>query len=181
MINLLDSTNMKKIQLYLIICFGIFQTAWSQQDLKRANDLFTKAHYADAISLYEAALPYNKNSEVIKNLADSYYHTFDLKAAARWYRYLISNYGDKVNEQYYFKLSQSLKAIGEYEKAHKDFEKSITIDTSSTSAYYYRHKIYEKQDLIEKQKADLLKTIKMDPNDPEGYYLSLIHISEPRD
>tara|TARA_R110002050_G_scaffold73581_1_gene158292 strand:+ start:25126 stop:27327 length:2202 start_codon:yes stop_codon:yes gene_type:complete len=118
MINLLDSTNMKKIQLYFIICIGIFQTAWSQQDLKRANDLFTKAHYADAISLYEAALPNNKNSEVIKNLADSYYHTFDLKAAARWYRYLISNYGDKVNEQYYFKLSQSLKAIGEYEEAN---------------------------------------------------------------
>ena len=63
MINLLDSTNMKKIQLYLIICIGIFQTAWSQQDLKRANDLFTKAHYADVISLYEAALPNNKNSE----------------------------------------------------------------------------------------------------------------------
>ena len=38
-----------------------------------------------------------------------------------------------------------IELIGEYEKAHKDFEKSITIDTSSTSAYYYRHKIYEKQ------------------------------------
>ncbi|MEP2278031.1 OmpA family protein [Maribacter sp.] len=108
---------MKKIQLYIIIFLGVFQSAWSQ-DLKRANDLFEKKYYADAIALYEAALPSNKSSLIIKNLADSYYHTFDLNASARWYRYLISNYGDTVDEQYYFKLNQSLKAIGEYEEAN---------------------------------------------------------------
>ena len=118
MINHLDSTKMKKILLYVIILLGVFQSAWSQQDLKRANDLFEKKYYADAIALYEAALPNNKSSLVIKNLADSYYHTFDLNASARWYRYLISNYGDTVDEQYYFKLNQSLKAIGEYEEAN---------------------------------------------------------------
>lgn len=117
MINLLDSTKMKKILTYLIIFIGVFQTAWAQQDLDRANDLFEKAYYADAIALYEAALPKNKSSHLIKNLADSYYHTFDLNAAARWYRYLISNYGDSVDEAYYFKLSQSLKAIDQYEEA----------------------------------------------------------------
>ena len=117
MTNLLDSTKMKKILIYLIVLLGVFQTAWTQQDLERANDLFEKSYYADAIALYEAALPANKSSKLIKNLADSYYHTFDLNAAARWYRYLISNYGDTVDEQYYFKLNQSLKAIGEYEEA----------------------------------------------------------------
>lgn len=118
MTNLLDSTKMKKLQLYLILFIGVFQTGWTQQDLKRANDLFEKSFYADAIALYETALPSNKSSQVIKNLADSYYHTFDLKSAARWYRYLISNYGDTVNELYYFRLNQSLKAIGEYEEAN---------------------------------------------------------------
>lgn len=117
MTNLLDSTKMKKIQLYLIVFIGVFQTTWAQQDLKRANDLFEKAYYADAIALYEAALPANKSSTLIKKLADSYYHTFDLNAAARWYRYLISNYGDAIDEEYYFKLNQSLKAIGKYEEA----------------------------------------------------------------
>ncbi|WP_339842218.1 OmpA family protein [uncultured Maribacter sp.] len=108
---------MKKILTYLIIFIGVFQTAWAQQDLDRANDLFEKAYYADAIALYEAALAKNKSSHLIKNLADSYYHTFDLNAAARWYRYLILNYGDSVDEAYYFKLSQSLKAIDQYEEA----------------------------------------------------------------
>ena len=120
MINLLDSTKMKNLHIYIILFLGIFQASWSQ-DLKRANDLFEKKYYADAISLYEAALPSNKSSLVVKNLADSYYHTFDLNASARWYRYLISNYGDTVDEQYYFKLNQSLKAIGEYDEAAQVF------------------------------------------------------------
>tara|TARA_R110000744_G_scaffold47436_1_gene104462 strand:+ start:3042 stop:5252 length:2211 start_codon:yes stop_codon:yes gene_type:complete len=117
MTNLLDSTKMKNILIYLIAILGVFQTAWAQQELERANHLFEKAYYADAIALYEAALPTHKSSKLITNLADSYYHTFDLNAAARWYRYLISNYGDTVSEEYYFKLNQSLKAIGEYEEA----------------------------------------------------------------
>jgi len=130
MINLLDSTKMKKLHIYLIIFIGVFQTTWSQQDLKRANDLFEKAYYADAIALYETALPSNKSSQVIKNLADSYYHTFNLNAAARWYRYLISNYGDSVDEQYYFKLNQSLKAIGEYEEANNVLIDYYTIENN---------------------------------------------------
>lgn len=117
MINLLDSTKMKNILITFIAVLGAFQTTWAQQELNRANDLFEKAYYADAIALYEAALPANKSSTLIKNLADSYYHTFNLNAAARWYHYLISNYGDTVKEEYYFKLNQSLKAIGEYDKA----------------------------------------------------------------
>lgn len=126
MTNLLDSTKMKKLYIYLIIFLGIFQSVWSQQDLKRANDLFEKAYYADAIALYEAEILSNKSSQVIKNLADSYYHTFDLNAAARWYRYLIANYGETIEEQYYFKLNQSLKAIGEYQEAEAVLEDYYT-------------------------------------------------------
>ncbi len=119
MTNLLDSTKMKNILLTFIAVFGVLQSTWAQQDVKRANDLFEKAHYADAIALYEAALPANKSKILIANLADAYYHTFNVNAAARWYRYLISNYGESVDEVYYFRLNQSLKAIGEYDEAEK--------------------------------------------------------------
>ncbi|WP_166637434.1 OmpA family protein [Maribacter caenipelagi] len=121
---------MKNLHIYIILILGIFQSAWSQ-DLKRANDLFEKKYYADAIALYEAAFPSNKSSLVIKNLADSYYHTFDLNASARWYRYLISNYGDTVDELYYFKLNQSLKAIGEYDEAAQVFFEYYTKEGNS--------------------------------------------------
>jgi len=117
MINLLDSTNMKKIITNIVLFIGILPAIWAQQELDRANMLFKKTYYADAIPLYEEALKSNKSSALIKNLADSYYHTFNLHAAARWYKYLISNYGDTVGETYYFRLNQTLKAIGNYEAA----------------------------------------------------------------
>ncbi len=92
---------------------------FGQQELKRADTYFERAYYSDAIPLYEQLLPRNKSSKLIKNLAGCYYHTFNMKAAARWYGYLVSNYGESVDEDYRFKLNQSLKAIGEYENAQK--------------------------------------------------------------
>ncbi|CAM4212221.1 OmpA family protein [Zobellia nedashkovskayae] len=109
---------MKKF-LFIWFILGITVSTFAQQELKRADTYFERAYYSDAIPLYEQMLPSNKSSKLIKNLADSYYHTFDMKAAARWYGYLISNYGENTDESYYFKLNQSLKAIGEYEKAQK--------------------------------------------------------------
>ncbi|WP_400072210.1 OmpA family protein [Zobellia russellii] len=113
---------MKKI-LFIWFILGLTLPTYGQQELKRADTYFERAYYSDAIPLYEQLLPRNKSSKLIKNLADSYYHTFVMKAAARWYGYLISNYGSNVDESYHFKLNQSLKAIGEYEKA-----KNVLVD-----------------------------------------------------
>ena len=118
---------MKKLLLIWFV-LGITVSTFAQQELKRADTYFERAYYSDAIPLYEQILPKNKSSKLIKNLADSYYHTFDMKAAARWYEYLITNYADQVDESYYFKLNQSLKAIGEYEKAKK-----VSIDFYTTN------------------------------------------------
>ena len=111
-----DFINMKKL-LFLLMVLGSFKSVCAQADIKRADLYFSRAYYADAIPLYEELLPKNKSSQLIKNLADSYYHTFQMKSAARWYQYLANHYADKLNDSYYFKLSQSLKAIGEDEQA----------------------------------------------------------------
>ena len=108
---------MKKLFTIFIICS--LYSVYAQDDLKRADYYFERAFYSDAIPLYEQLLPRNKSSRLIKNLADSYYHTFNMKAAARWYAYLASNYGDKVGEEYHFKWNQSLKANGELDEAYQ--------------------------------------------------------------
>lgn len=109
---------MKKTILYILILTSL-QSIYAQEELKRADAYFERAFYSDAIPLYEQLLPRNKSSKLLKNLADSYYHTFDMKAAARWYSYLISNYGENVERSYHFKLNQSLKATGKYDEANK--------------------------------------------------------------
>ncbi|MEO9893235.1 OmpA family protein [Aurantibacter sp.] len=119
MINHQDSTRkqaMKKI-IYTILFLICAQTTFAQDDLKRANTYFDRAFYTDAIPLYEDIAKTNKSSVVVKNLADSYYNTYQLPNAAKWYSYLTSVYGENLDESYYFKYSQTLKAIGEYEEA----------------------------------------------------------------
>ncbi len=100
-----------------ILCLGFMQASLAQQDLKRANTYFERAYYTDAIPLYEELAKTNKSSVVIKNLADSYYNTNQLPNAAKWYSYLTSVYGENLDESYFFKYSQTLKAVGEYEEA----------------------------------------------------------------
>ncbi len=93
------------------------QFAFAQEDLQRANTYFERAFYGDAIPLYEKIAKTNKSSKVVKNLADSYYNTYQLPKAAKWYSYLTSVYGENLDESYFFKYSQTLKAVGEYEEA----------------------------------------------------------------
>jgi len=119
MTNLQDSTRnqtMKKI-IYTLLFLVCAQSTFAQDDLKRANTYFDRAFYTDAIPLYEELAKSNKSSVVVKNLADSYYNTYQLPSAAKWYSYLTSVYGENLDESYFFKYSQTLKAIGEYEEA----------------------------------------------------------------
>lgn len=131
MLNLLDFTKMKKL-LFLLFTVSFLFPAYGQQELKRADTYFERAFYYDAIPLYEQELPKNKSIKLIKNLADCYYHTFNMKAATRWYTYLISNYGEQVDESYHFKLNQSLKAIGEYDTANEVFSNFYTKNNQAT-------------------------------------------------
>ncbi len=108
---------MKRTYLTLFLLMGLNIT-FAQQELERANAYFQKTYYTDAIPLYEQLVQNNRSSTVLKNLADSYYRTFDMQSAARWYKVLVSKYGDNLDLAYYFNYSQSLKAIGKYEEAH---------------------------------------------------------------
>ena len=141
--------------IFTIFFLGLLQPAFAQDDMKRADTYFERAFYSDAIPLYEQLLPTNKNAKLVKNLADSYYNTFDMKSAARWFGYLIDNYGissgtnaedelssafknmgdsgkASVDESYLFKYGQSLKAIGEREKAHQVLSNYYTVRGETT-------------------------------------------------
>ncbi len=104
---------------FLILCLiGLLQPAFAQEELTRADTYFERAFYSDAIPLYEELLPTNKSSKLIKNLAESYYNTFDMKSAARWYGYLVENYGSTSNDSYPGELSQSFKSFADTDKVH---------------------------------------------------------------
>ncbi|QCX01100.1 flagellar motor protein MotB [Aggregatimonas sangjinii] len=107
---------MKKIYLFIAL-FATGIMALQAQDAKRAKTYFDRAFYSDAIPLYEELAKNNRSKETVRNLADSYYNTYQLPKAAKWYSYLTSVYGENLDENYFFKYSQTLKSIGEYAEA----------------------------------------------------------------
>jgi outer membrane protein OmpA-like peptidoglycan-associated protein/tetratricopeptide (TPR) repeat protein len=111
--------NMKKIILILFV-FSI-QLVNAQEDvaLARAKRYFDRTYYAEAIPLYESIVAENASEVVVKNLADCYYYTNDLKNAQKYYRFLIKNFYKDLPEDYYFRYSQTLKAANNYEESNK--------------------------------------------------------------
>ena len=88
------------------------------QDLQRAKCYFDRTFYSEAIPLYENIIQGNRSIEVVKNLADCYQYTNDYINAQRQYRFLIERFSEGLEEEYYFKYSQTLKATGNYEEAN---------------------------------------------------------------
>ncbi|WP_243636379.1 OmpA family protein [Flavobacterium aquariorum] len=108
---------MKRIYIILIV-FSIQFIQAQQQDLQRANLLFTKTYYSAAIPLYEKISDKIQTEEVIQNLGDCYYFTNNYDKAQELYSLLLKSKGKELNEDYYFRYVQTLKAKGKYNEAN---------------------------------------------------------------
>lgn len=120
MINHQDSFKMKNMKKLLLIIF-VFSIQFinaQNPELERAKRFFDKTNFTEAISLYEKIVAEKPSAEAVKNLADSYYYTNDLKNAQRYYRLLIRSYNQDLDRNYYFKFAQTLKGTNSYEEAN---------------------------------------------------------------
>ncbi len=104
---------------YLYILFVlVFSVAQAQQSNTRADRYFKQGDYLSAIDAYKAEKTSKKRRKyVVKQLATSYYNTFQYRKAYRFLK-TISKWDLAEDEQhFYFKTYQVLSAIGAYEKA----------------------------------------------------------------
>jgi outer membrane protein OmpA-like peptidoglycan-associated protein len=108
---------MKRIYILLIV-FTIQFAQAQQQDLQRANRLFDKTYYSEAIPLYEKIALKNQSTAVIQNLGDCYYYTNQYDKAQSQYSILFQSESKELNEDFYFKYAQTLKARGKYTEAN---------------------------------------------------------------
>lgn len=90
-----------------------------------ADKKFDDYSFIDAIATYEKVADKGyKDEKMFQKLGDSYYFIADLVKAEKWYTELFSM--NEVQEtEYYYRYSQSLKAIGNYTKADKMLGKFI--------------------------------------------------------
>lgn len=87
--------------------------------IKKSNKLYDKYAYMDAAKSYEKAYEKgDKSPELFKKLGNTYYFNANLETAAKWYNELFA-LNVAVEPEYYFRYSQALKSIGNYDKANE--------------------------------------------------------------
>ena len=113
-----------------------------------ADKNFNNYSYVDAIATYEKVADKGyKDEKMFQKLGDSYFFTANLIKAEKWYTALFEM--NPVQEaEYYYRYSQTLKAVGNYAKADKMLEQFL-----AKSATDQRGKLYA-------SKRDYLNEIK---------------------
>ena len=92
---------------------------------KQADKSFDQTAYINAIQIYERIAENGYvNSSVLQNLADAYYFNGKLVEANKWYTELFEgSYENKdlsqLPSEYYYRYSQTLRAIQDYEKSQE--------------------------------------------------------------
>ena len=109
---------MKKKTLYLLF-FALITIQISAQKVQiaKADKNFEQYDYVDAIKTYERIYEKGyKSADMLKKLGDAYYFKAELENASKWYTELFALTQD-VAPEYYYRYSQTLKAIKDYQKA----------------------------------------------------------------
>lgn len=85
-----------------------------------------------------------KSKELFEKLGDSYYFNANLKEANKWYTELFA-LNEKVENEYYFRYSQTLKAVEDYKKADEMLDKFHKLSSKDIrGSLYNEHKDYKK-------------------------------------
>ncbi|WP_275315694.1 OmpA family protein [Tenacibaculum bernardetii] len=105
---------MKTTITFLLVLFLSIE-AFSQQ--KVADEFYKNYSYIKAAEFYRKAIDKGDNGvEIFTRLADCFYNNSNSKQAAYWYS-LAAQRKEGLDNRSIFKYAQSLRSVGEYEKA----------------------------------------------------------------
>tara|TARA_R110002050_G_scaffold227010_4_gene362707 strand:+ start:24826 stop:26760 length:1935 start_codon:yes stop_codon:yes gene_type:complete len=110
---------------FLSLIFSVVAIQLHAQNARitAATKDYEKLAYIDAINIYERVAEKGyKDEDMFKKLANSYYFNADFAKANKWYGELFALNSDQ-EPGYYFKYSQTLKSVGDYEKSNLMLEK----------------------------------------------------------
>lgn len=93
-----------------------------EKALKDGNREYGQFAYVNATEIYQKVAKNGYRSvELLEKLGNAYYFQAKLKEANKWYAELFASKED-LEPEYYFRYAQTLKSIGEYEKADQAME-----------------------------------------------------------
>ncbi|SDX90569.1 OmpA family protein [Flavobacterium degerlachei] len=112
------------ITLYLTIVSVFSFNCYSQKaQLASADKKYENYSYINAIKTYERVAEKGyKSADMFQKLGNAYYFNADLEQSAKWYGELFAMTSD-VEPVYFYRYAQSLRAIGENDKANEMLKK----------------------------------------------------------
>lgn len=142
-----------KIKTYVYIILLIllsFQGYAQKAKVAAADKKYEQYAFIDAISTYERVAEKGyKDEKMFQKLGNAYYFNAELDKAAKWYGELFLM-NENQEPEYLYRYSQTLKSIGEYDKANKMLDQF-----NKKSGNDLRAKLYEKhKDYLEEIKAN---------------------------
>ncbi|WP_309608160.1 OmpA family protein [Flavobacterium sp.] len=126
-------TILKNLPLFLLVCFSV-----NAQNLDKADKNYKNLAYVDAIKTYEKVAEKGyKSVDLFQKLGNSYYFNAKLKEANKWYAELFAM-NQKVEPEYYYRYSQTLKATEDYAKADQYLDKFYALSGNDKRASLYK-------------------------------------------
>lgn len=139
----------------VFLIFNLTGTFAQNTQLARANKKFNQLAYIDAIEIYKDLVAQGFESfEVYNKIAGAYYYNGKYSQAEEWYAKITEKYRDSVDDEHYFRYSQTLRAIQEYDRADEmmkifvqksgnDFRAKLFVkNTDYVSVEGYRESLY---------------------------------------
>lgn len=127
-----------------VLIFFLGFAGYAQEDKLASNEerLVTKANkqyqnysFSPAIDIYKRILDKGYSSaDLLKKLGNSYYFNADYNEAAKTYKRLVDEYPSEVSQDYYFRYAQTLKSLGDYEKANLAMSKFTEMTSGDARA-----------------------------------------------
>lgn len=129
-----------KLIIYTTLLFVLSFSGQSQEKkINAADKKYEQYEYVDAISTYEKVAEKGyKDEQLFQRLGNAYYFNADLEKAGKWYEALFEMNKNQAPE-YLYRYSQTLKSVGNYDKATKILEQF-----NKESGNDLRAKLYEK-------------------------------------
>jgi len=136
---------MKNIILLYITIISVFSfNSYAQKaQIAAADKKYDSFAYIDAIKTYERVAEKGyKSEDMFQKLGNSYYFNGELDQAAKWYDELFAMAPDQSAE-YLYRYAQSLKAVGQMDKANEMLNKfNDKAGNDKRAALYEKNKNY---------------------------------------
>lgn len=120
------------------------------RDKAKADQKYANYAYIDAIALYERMVEKGlESADVYQKIGDAYYYNAQYDKSAKWYTKLFelpqTSPSDQPKAEYYYRYAQSLKSVGQYDKANSYLEQFASKQSTDQRAKNYQsHKDYQK-------------------------------------